>query len=314
MNKYIVIFLMVVLSIFFVDDMRIRGLQKEQFYEIYLENVIDNALVDAANSMSMTGDKYQEASSGIHPYEILSKFFESISFSLGYHHEDINEFKNYIPFILLIDGDGFYIYKLDEFKEGTLKIAHRLYPKEYFSYMDEDAVYGFDTDLNIHIYDKKDASLILSLNAKESSEIVKYSDGYALLREVNLDKKIKDLMYRQLEDNINAAFHSHHSLSDKKGIFYQFEWKYDVEKFDIFRQKSGIAFLIQGLPLIGNEEFEYIAFNRFEARKKDFVYGFIKDGVRYRSKKHPKKMGYDLVEIFSSDREAAKSGYYLYRD
>lgn len=312
MNKYIIIFLMVILSVFFIDNMRIQSLQHEQFYRIYLCNVIDNAMVDAINSVNTTGERYREISlSGINPYEILAKFFESISFSLGYHQEDITEFKNYIPFILLIDSDGFYVYKLDEFNQSG-EIAHRLYPKEYFSYMDEDAMYGFDVDLNIAIYDKSDKSMILSVNAKNSQEVEQYSSDYELLRESELVKKIKWLMYRQLGDSLSEAMNSHHSLAAKKGIFYQFEWNYDLEKFDIFHQKNSMALLIQGLPMMGNTSLEYVAFNRFEVRKGHFVYGFIKDGIRYRSKRHPEEIGYELEEIFSSDREAAKSGYYLY--
>lgn len=312
LNKYIIIFLIIILSIFFVDNMRIQSLQNEQFYRIYLCNVIDNAMVDAANSINVTGDRYREISvSGINPYEVLTKFFESIAFSLGYNHEDINEFKNYIPFILLMDGDGFYIYKLDEFNYSA-EIAHRLYPKEYFSYMDGDAMYGFDVDFNIDIYDKSDKSLVLSVNAKNVQEVERYGEHYELLREPKLIEKMKLLMYQQLEDSLNEAMNSHHSLAAKKGIFYGFEWNYDVEKFDIFNQKNAMAILIQGLPMMGNTTFEYVAFNRFEVTRGEFVYGFIRDGIRYRSKRHPEEMGYELIEIFSNDREAARAGYYLY--
>lgn len=151
LNKYMIIFLIVVLSMFFVDNIKINSLQKAQYERVYLENVIDNALLDGANAIGLEGDQHGNLSShGMNPMNIVGAMLDNIAFSLGYHEGNLDEFKLYIPFMLVLDVDGFYIYKLDEFGADS-SIKHRLYQKEYFSYMDEQAMYAFDTDFNIKI-------------------------------------------------------------------------------------------------------------------------------------------------------------------
>lgn len=313
MNKYIIIFLLFTLSVFFVDNLRIENLQNEQFYSIYLENIIDNALIDSANKIRLSGEQHGDTfEHGIHPYDIISGFFDGIKFSLGYNNDDIQEFKIYVPFVLILDGDGFYIYKLDEIHSSNVEISHRLYPKEYFSYADEDALYGFDTNLNITIYDKSNREMIATVNALDNEERNRYESDFAFLKESKLILNMEKLMYAQINNAINTAINSHKFLAGKKGVFYDFHWDHHVEDLNLFKHKKGIALMVQGLPISGNRSYEYMRFNKFEVSDTDMIYGFIKNGIRYCSKKYPETLGYETIETFMNYEEATKSGYYIY--
>lgn len=314
LNKYMIIFLIIVLSMFFVDNIKIDTLQKAQYERVYLENVIDNALIDAANAIRLEGDQHGNLSSyGLDPMNVVNAMLDDISFSLGYHEGDLDEFKLYIPFMLVLDVDGFYIYKLDEFGTDSL-IKHRLYQKEFFSYVDEQAMYGFDTEFNIKIFDKSDKRILHQFNLSDSSELSDLSRQFTFLNSQNLQKKIAMLMYDQLNHSIETAVNSHNSLASKKGVFYEFDWNVNRTEFDILRYNRAFAFLVQGLPIAGGRTFSYLKFNKLEIKEEALVYGFIKDGIRYYSKREPADLGFEVEEIFSSPLEAVKSGYFRWRE
>lgn len=313
LNKYVILFLIIVLSMFFVDNMKINSLQKSQYERIYLENVIDNALIDGANAIRLEGDQHGNLSSyGMNPMNVINSMLDNITFSLGYHEGNLEEFKLYIPFMLVLDVDGFYIYKLDAFGVDSL-IRHRLYQKEYFSYLDEQAMYSFDTDFNIKIFDRSGKMLLHQFNLSDTDELNDLSRSFHFLKSQNLQKKMVHLMYDQLNHAIETAVNSHNSLASKKGVFFEFDWNVNKTEFDILKYNRAFAFLVQGLPIAGGRTFSYLKFNKLEIKEERLTYGFIKDGIKYYSQKNPAEFGFEVEEIFSSPLKATKSGYFKWR-
>ena len=238
---------MIVLSMFFVDNIKIDTLKKSQYERVYLENVIDNALVDGANTIRLEGNQHGNLSSyGINPMNVVNAMLDNIAFSLGYHQGNLDEFKLYIPFVLVLDVDGFYIYKLDEFGADS-SIKHRLYAKEFFSYVDAQAMYAFDTDFNIKIFDKSDKRMLHQFNLSDSGKLNSLSRQFTFLNTQNLQKKIAQLMYNQLNHSIEKSVNSHSSLASKRGVFYEFDWNVNRSEFDILKYNR--AFCIFGSRL-----------------------------------------------------------------
>ena len=285
----------------------------EQFQRIYLQNIIDNALLDGAYSVRYEGDQHGNLSMyGMNPMNIIHCVFDTIMFSLGYNSNDIEEFKLYIPFILILDVDGFYIYKLDN-DESKGTISHRLYPKEFFSHTDSEGVYAFDADFNIKIFDKSDKSLLHYFNASDFEEVSEKKERFLFLDSSDLKKKISDLIYDQINESIQNAVNSHNSLTRKKGVFYEFDWNIDRYHFDLLKYNKAIAFMVQGLPTGRNKTFSYLEFHKLQVQEDSVYYGFTKDKIRYYTDQDPSILGFEAEEIFSNSSEASKSGYFKWK-
>lgn len=162
LSHFSVIFLIIILPFSIICRNNVNEYFMVQKDEVRLNNVIDIATQDALDTLVELNDEFQmlyfnqrfDITQSL-VQESVKSFFQtlSVNFNMPYiQGKTENYFSTYIPAIVVIGYDGFFIYSVDD--TDSAGYAYRVSPKIPYSYEDPDthAIINFTLGNYIKIY------------------------------------------------------------------------------------------------------------------------------------------------------------------
>lgn len=246
-----IVFILFTIPFLLVTKIKSNNLSYASYKKVELNRILDTSVEDGASALFEEGK--------INKNKCIDIFLRSLFINLNIL--DNNKMKekimNYIPVIVVLDIDGFYILSLEEFvNENNKKEFKRIWsPKIFYSYSDEKFIYKFCLDGRLKVY-KKDAGVNYS---GTYDDIIKKIDIIDTILE---DKKeYESIRQREivfiLEKNINFKINNHNNFIRNMEIDYEFTMPtISHEDWSNTISDTGLLVFFQGMP-IGNSGKRY---------------------------------------------------------
>lgn len=255
--------------------------------------------------------------------EAVKGFYNSLysSFGIISDKEMQDKLKAYIPVVLFVVEDGYYIYYNETYTdaEGYINMAGIRTEKCPFYYEDDDFIYGFTLGATINIYDKKgllgnasDDQVLYRLDYKD----IKTKDEYQALRLNRPDSFLLEseafeaVRKSSIINNIEASmayYTSHHNkIAAKYGITYDFALPaINDGEWAPFLDDACMFVVFQGYPYGGStgDVYNRVASAGARVIKKDILYITEKDWYRLYHKEN-------CEELDITDNILSKRAYY----
>lgn len=317
-TDYSVLFVIIMFPFFWVyslhgtDDLMVMRL--EQKYN----QSIQTAVQDASQMMHQNEDPSLEASYDsvkllkVDKDLLLDRFMQTISINFGLENDlpAQQAFLTYLPALVVIDYDGFYLYRSTAYTDisGNEAEKHLWTEKKLYVYEDDDGnLFRFTLDDYVHVYAQGTNQWIEGyrneLQWLTSVPLLQDAEGFENVR--------RQVIVSTIQDHLASAITYHNDHVLRNGNVYQFtfptipqeEWYNTID--DV-----GIMAFIQGIP-VGDQYYNNYAFGSGRLVKKDVIIGAIEEltGSKYYYKSGC-EFPYRPVERFNNAREAAASGYY----
>lgn len=267
-----ILFVIITLPFVFLLRIKTDNLQNAEYKSTLLNEYLDTAVEDASNAMVVKGmnDKIS-----VSREKALEAFFQTLYANFNIISDDIakQNLKAYIPVIVLIDYDGFWIYSMETYTNmNGEKIQEMLWkPKKPYSYESNGFVYLFTLDDYIKVFDTSDNTFYEGKRGELSEEL-------PMDRVINdcklFDQVRKRTIIEAIKSDVNTAINEHNKYAKLYGITYQFslpsisdgDWHKNIE--DI-----GILSFIQGIPIgLGGERFNSYALGAARVVRRDYYY------------------------------------------
>lgn len=233
-----------------------------------------------------------------------------LNFGIGEDTAAQRTFMNYIPAVVVLDYDGYYIYHSSEYT-GVLHeplTDHRWSSKKPYAYADKQGnVIHFTLDHYVTVYDAA-AGKWMSGPLEEISQVSSMS---LLDQEDIYEAKRRTIIVQSIEEDLEGAINRHNLYTARLGMTYQFTLpNISSEDWNNTLDDIGIMVFLQGIP-VGEKYYNNYALGGGRLVKRSVIHGGIDQatGIKYyyRESCDP---GYKLEEVFTSEREAAAKGYF----
>ncbi len=234
----------------------------------------------------------------------------ALNFNLTDDTLAMQAFMKYIPAVVVIDYDGYFIYAMEERAgdDGYPVAEHRWRPKKPFVYQDADGnSLSFTLDQQVTVINPVSGELATGLR-----ESIGASLNIPLLQDAETFEQVRrSVIVRSIEDDLGDIINRHNEFIRKLGVQYRFtlpvisqeEWNNTID--DV-----GVLVFLQGIP-VGNKYYNNYALGGGRLVKNRPIYGGThpETGIQYVSTDicplpfHP-------VEVFANAKDAAASGYF----
>ena len=319
-QHYAIVFIIIVLPFSIVC----RSIMNEKIDalndETRINNVVDTATTDAVDDIIYANEifygMYEGETIDVTPplaMEGIETFFKTMAINFNLPYTKDNEyikdyFAAYVPAVIVVAYDGFYIYSLEE-NSSTKEFEYVLSPKIPYAYEVDDEgelkknyideaeaeykeihdILGGNTltylpqlteDMSIIIFGLKDDGIAVPdfLNIANSSKGVSMLNDYKMDRpydEVSEFHKVRrSVIAKLISETLNEKMNNHNRYADMMGITYDFFLPEidDDEWINAIDDVSVMSF-IQGIPIGHKSYYNNYALGSSRIVRRDFVYG-----------------------------------------
>ncbi|TCK87923.1 hypothetical protein EDC19_2767 [Natranaerovirga hydrolytica] len=317
--KYGLIFTLIIIPFFFIgfrkDTINDETIHMKHRYNRYLKTAIQDA--SASLLLYATYDRTKDNNNvNIDTTDAINTFFDSLYLQMGYdisgvstdYHYGLAEIKKYVPVILIMDYDGYYIYGMERYEDekGYHYTNHQLLPKRYYTYRDEeDQVLQFFLDDYVQIHNVETGEIIEGLY----DEIKEHSD---LLQKENFQIIKKETIIKSIEDSLNVYINQHNEYGKGYGFLYDFYLpSIKDEEWDQLLEDIGIMAFLQGIPIFNDQYVNIYGIQGSKILSRTEYIGYVKEGVPFYGKEGCQiYKDYTVTAHFDNRKEAASRGYY----
>lgn len=192
LSHFCVIFLIIILPFSIICRNNVNEYFMVQKDEVRLNNVIDIATQDALDTLVELNDEFQmlyfnqrfDITQSL-VEESVKSFFQTlaVNFNMPYiQRKTENYFSTYIPAIVVVAYDGFFVYSVDD--NGGSNFSYRVSPKIPYSYEDPDtgAIINFTLGNYIKIYTRNklfEGELTDNYYSESLAKYQQYEEGFA---------------------------------------------------------------------------------------------------------------------------------------
>lgn len=311
-----VIFILILLAFALVTGMKIENQHENHKRKVQYNLALQAAVQDAGKSLLLNESQTYESQ-----YESLKRvktnkeaalqaFFQTLFINFKAQHDPITQdlIKAYLPAILVIDYDGFYVYAVDSYynAEGELIMEHLWTEKKPYTYSDDlgnsliftldDYVITYDVEQN-----EWKEGFLQDLRSEVNIPLLNDADLFENVRRITIVQAIQD----ELEYQINH----HNTYARRFGITYTFTLPLiSSEDWNNTINDVGFIAFIQGMPL-GPEHYNNYSLGGSRLIKTHNYYATRVDGIPYYYRSDC-AYNYSILETFYTAKAAANAGYY----
>ncbi len=316
--NYGLIGIMVLSAIFFTENMTVAALKTTQYQTQYYQLVLSHAAEDAANAIktSATNDVNKERSLKIEqPHLAVEAFITSLANSLSMTSKgDMIWLSNFIPYIVMVDNSGYYIYAVSPGEESGYQYQRKLLPRIDFMHKIDDYYIFLDDAPTIKIMHRQGGQW--QVNYRSLADWLDIIDNTAVkdfLSAPNYKRRIAQLKLRQLESDLSDIVNLHNQYAHERGLFYDFAIEPIAGKWTGVVERPTIIAALQGMPLANNQVFDQVVAHYASVIREEKYYGFVYNGVKYYASLDQLPVSLHLTDnVFFNPQDAAKKGYYPY--
>lgn len=311
-----VLFTLIFFPFFYIHMQNIEyqraALSAEHLYNLYLDTAVKDATHVLGTSPRKDSNRYESSKQfDLVLEESMEVFRKSLTMNFGVSGDPVAEnfIMSFVPAIVVIDYDGFYIYAMDEYADenGHRVLEHVWRSKMPYSYADRNGnSISFTLDDYVHVYERSSNT---------------WYDGTfdELLGETNVailnDRDLFEWMKRQtiitsVQDSLEYHINRHTQLVYNLGIKYTFTLPFiDNDVWTNTLTDVGMLAFIQGLP-IGNRQYNNFSLGGSKLLDRHPIIGTTRNGQKYYfDSRCTIPSDYIRTEIFQTEKDAAKKGY-----
>lgn len=311
-----VVFIILALSIFFIEDVRLKTHEEELYTKKYVKTILENAAEDAAIVLKSSSQVYRvnrNVLEDIDEKKVFDTFLRRLASNFNVYSEtEIERFNRYVPFMMIVLEDGYYVSQLEKIeKKGGEYLKRTITPFKRYC-IEADGVYYF-LSLSGNI------TALYRLNNEEYSELSAPKDEFFhLVKEGRTFSYIKGVesekfILARLSEDVKKCIGSYNAKMKKYGKTLDLDYKSIYNSVGKSKHGPCMVFAFSGLD--SKMSTDVIMSSSFKLKKNEQYFGFILNGIRYYARKDVlKNLNAPEKDIFSSEFEAAKNGYFKYLD
>lgn len=283
---FVAIFLIIVIRADITTDNLNVVTDAKTDMDYFMDQALESAVKALMDNDAETGDEILNKNAAV------DSFFSSMYASLGILSDPKaqEQFRAYVPVIVVTDYDGYYILYNDIFtgSDGYSYVSHRWTEKMPYYYEDTNFIYRFTLNNDITILDKSrlldptgnnsllsgDVNAVCSDEAFCDLRAIVGSNSF-LFDEQKYAEVRQTAMITRIEKDLSWYVSKHNDIASRYGITYQFtlpvtntsEWAKAIES-------PGLVVIFQGMPLVEGLDRTYnrIAFTGAGYRKEAVYY------------------------------------------
>ncbi|HUC91870.1 MAG TPA: hypothetical protein VMS09_07570 [Paenibacillus sp.] len=298
-----------------VNRIEVETQRKTLLTELRYNAALDTAVDDAARMLIVNASQQWETQYesdkrvALNKDEAIVAFYRTLYTNFGIADDSVAQgvLKRYIPAVVVIGYDGFYVYAEDEWTGADKQTERKPVwgAKKPYTYADPSGnSLSFTMDDFVLAYDAGSRSWHEGLRAD-----VRQQTNIALLKDAERFEQVRrSTIVRAIEDKLAYRINKHNESVSRYGFSYTFtlptisqeEWHNAVD--DV-----GVLAFIQGIPM-GGKFYNNYALGGSRVLKKPEIVGARKGNMKvyYRS---TCDFSYPVEETFSSEKVAAQKGY-----
>lgn len=316
------IFVIILLPICVIAGWDTSQLRQTKILEIQYTTALRTAVQDAGVILTLNysqADEYSYDSNKqarVNKEEALAVLKNSLGYNLGIADDSaaMEALMLYIPAVVVIDYDGFYMYELDEVRDGDneLESGHQWMPKRPFVYKNEYShrSASFTLDDQLTIIDHLTGDQIQG----KRGELPEYLLPELLSDTEKFDQLRKASIVRSIEQELARAIENHNTVVRGLGWTYIFTMPtISQEDWSNTLDEPGVLVFLQGIPA-GASRFNNYALGggRVVKSKRLWAGNDPVSGLPYASSGIC-NLPFTANEVYINRKNAAKSGYYEWR-
>lgn len=324
LTNFAVIFIFIFLALSAPNHVHFQEVATVSDLKERYTNAMETAVDDAMNSI-VESDNGAEVS--LNKEFLLDQFYKTLFINLGCTSDSVKQeaIKNYIPVVLLVDKDGYYIYYSATSKDayGTAIIGKNWSDKLPFTYTEENGgrVINFTLNDNVTIYDPNtnevfngDYHDLAKLNtfSVDDSDHNCYKSSLLCGTSDNFDMIRRNTIINCLTKSMEYYINLHNSVAEQFGFTYHFSLPY-ISDDDWARTIDDISMvaLFQGYPYVSDNPdlgyFNIYSIGGARIIKSSQLYITKENGTLYYHKKSCHKLENVNSTVFDQPYEDARA-------
>ncbi len=315
MINWAIVGVLILFPFYIVNQTETQMQRKTMITELRYDAALDAAVDDAARALIMNVDPGREAQYDslkrvrVNKEEAIDTFYRTLYMNFGIADDPVSQgvLNRYIPAVVIIGYDGFYVYAEEEFTnaEGETEMRSVWGPKKPYAYADAR---GNSLSLTLDDY-------VIAYEAGSQRWVEGFRSEIAedtaipLLRDPDKFEQVRrSTIVNAIQNELTYRINRHNEYAARAGISYTFtlpvisgeDWSNTID--DV-----GVMAFLQGIP-VGQRFYNNYALGGSRVLKKPVIVGAVKNGMKvyYRSSC---PFPYPVEETFSSEKAAAKKGY-----
>ncbi|MCU6711496.1 hypothetical protein M6D81_22625 [Paenibacillus sp. J5C_2022] len=298
-----------------INQIETKTLRHIQLTELRYDAALDAAVDDAASMLVLNANQRQEAEYAsakrvaLNKEEALEVFFRTLNAGFGVAGDPVAQgvLHRYVPVIVIVGYDGFYVYAEDEWTgaDGKTVLKSVWGMKKPYAYTDSAGnSLSFTLDQEVLAYDASSRSWYEGLR-----QDIGHQTSIPLLQDAALFEQVRrSTIVQAIQDELAYRINRYNETVFKSGFSYSFtlplisdeEWNNTVD--DV-----GMLAFLQGIPM-GAKVYNSYALGGSRVMKRADIIGAKKGNMKvyYRSSC---RYSYPIEETFSSEKAAAEKGY-----
>ncbi|MNZ32949.1 hypothetical protein D3C78_502870 [compost metagenome] len=327
-----IIFVLIAAPLLWIGSLRSEQLREINRLEIQYTSLLRTAALDGGMALNLNELQYYESGYASSKFMRTNKelglesMLNTLAINFGIQDDPVAKMAmmRYIPVILVIDYDGYYLYVMNETtaQDGSIVYEHCWLPKKPFLYEDSHGnSLSFTLDHYITVIDSfsgaEKRGTAEEIASGPASTLVA---AMPFLQDKNAFEEVRrSTIVRCVGDDLEAAVRRHNlyttNQDNNQGNSYVFTLPFmSQEDWNNTIDDIGMLVFLQGLP-VGDKYFNNYALGVGRLVKSQPIVGSRnpENGIKYQS-----RSGSDFLfpaeEVFSNKSEAAGKGYFEWNE
>lgn len=321
-TDWAIVVVLIVIPLLWIGSLRAGQLREVSRLQVQYTSALRTAVQDGGAALNINELQYFESGYGSYKFMKVDKeqgleaMLNTLAINLGIEDDPIARkmMMMYIPAVLVIDYDGYYIYALHESVKDNLVVSeHRWEPKRSFLYRDNA---GHSVAFTLDSY-------VTMINTFTGEEIQGTYEDVVLAADVPLFEDHEEFemvrhssIVRRIEEDLARTIQRHNQHTLRLGFSYVFTFPFiSQEDWNNTVDDVGMFVFLQGLP-VGDQYYNNYALGGGRLVKVKNMAGGIDpvSGIKYQMKnQNDIPLPFPANELFTNKADAARKGYYEWR-
>lgn len=319
-TDWAIVVVLIVAPLLWFGSIHSEQLREKSKLQIQYTSALRTAVQDGGVALNINELQYFESGYGSHKFMKVDKergleaMLNTLAINFGIVDDPIarQALMLYIPAVLVIDYDGYYVYAIQEsVEDGIVVSEHQWAPKRPFLYRNES---GLSVAFTLDDY-------VTTINTYDGEELQgRYEDvatvaPYPLFRDRDQFEMVRrSAIVRVIEEDLTQIIHRHNEYTFGLGYHYVFTLPFiSQEDWNNTVDDVGMIVFLQGLP-VGDQSYNNFALGGGRVVKVKDIAGGINpsNGIKYQSNELL-DFPYSVNELFANELDAARKGYFEWK-
>ncbi|WP_227871849.1 hypothetical protein [Paenibacillus bovis] len=277
-TSFAVVLVLILLFIFVRNHIDLEDNRTNLLLQTRYNRAIDTATQDAAQALITNvsqplESQYQSAKNvRINKEQAADTFFQTMYMNFNVIHDPTGQYvlNSYIPALVVIGYDGYYMYQFEEYRNarGETEFRHVWSPKKPYVYKDQhNNTYSFTLDDYVTIQRSADEKWVKGFREEIANEA-----GVPLLEDAAaFDAARRTTIVNAIQNDLERSINRYNVTSKRYGTSYTFTVPYiSQEDWNNTINDAGVLAFVQGIPLGSQYYNNYALGGRGLSKKKYF--------------------------------------------